>query len=64
MTPATLRPVADPLAAAVEAYRAVLLDAAPADARDEVRERIAVALEHLRDAAHAAGLPRRSQVTL
>ena len=62
MTPAALRPVADPLAAAVDAYRAVLLDAAPADARDEVRERIAVALEHLRDAAHAAGLPRRSQV--
>lgn len=62
MTPAALRPVADLLAAAIDAYCAVLLDAAPADARDEVRERIAVALEHLRDAAHAAGLPRRSQV--
>lgn len=62
MTPAALRPVADLLAAAIDAYCAVLLDAAPADARDEVRERIAVAREYLRDAAHAAGLPRRSQV--
>lgn len=38
MTPAALRPVADPLAAAVESYRAALLGALPGEPADETVE--------------------------
>ena len=38
VTPAALRPVADPLAAAVESYRAALLGALPGEPADETVE--------------------------
>lgn len=62
LAPATLRHVADPLAAALDGYRDALLRAAPIDAHAEIRERCDAARVLLCDAAHAAGLPRSGGV--
>ena len=63
IAPATLRHVADPLAAALDGYRDALLRVAPIDAHAEIRERCDAARVLLCDAAHAAGLPRNGGAT-